>query len=304
MPFAIPPGHDGLSRHVFSRFRSLIVSRAIDLFDANAFDAWRRNFHTDEEQYFAAQMLCAAVIRTRDMNNSSYRQIVDVILPMLLRDAGLWNFGYVDEMEQALAQGRPSLPIRFMPVDGQRLDSRPGNSGDAVVRGFGLRGRIGDGYIVRADDAAAWRHPPRLLVLLDDLLGTGTQFQSFSAKYGLARLPQDTICVYVPLIASPAGLAHVATTCPRVVLRPVETLQPTAPFFSDSPSNRGVWLRDGTNRTADVRTFYRDLMKSRRVSAESKYSLALTVLLPDRPPNNTLKAYWSGDGDWVPLLRR
>lgn len=302
MAFAVPVGHEGLSRQVFSKFRNLVVNNIIDVVTPTQFDAWKRNFASDEEQYLAAQLLSAAVIRTRRMNQSAYRQIVETILPALLREAGLWAFASVEAMEVEIARRVPSLSIRFMPVDGQQLDARPGNSADTILREFGIHARVGDGHFVRADDAAAWRNPPSLLVFLDDLLGTGTQFKNFAHRYGLANLPAITRCIYVPLLATQAGVRAVTGAYPNVSVRPVETLLDHSGFFS--PAQPGIWARDNVNTVHDAKRFYSDLMRARGVSAEGQYSLELTVLLPDRPPNNTLKVYWSDGGQWIPLLRR
>ena len=304
MPFSVPQDHADLSRQVFSRFRSLVNNYAIDIVTATEFDAWRRNFDSDEEKYLAAQMLSAAVIRTQRMNKSGYRQILEAILPSLLRDAGLWNFDYIDEMEAKLSDRTAPISVRFMPVDGQRLDDRPGNSGDAVLREFGQLARIADRYFVRADDAEIWQNPPDLLIFLDDLLGTGSQFTRFATNYGVANLPATTLCAYVPLMAARQGKDAVAQAHPRVTISPVETLQTSAAFFSESASTPGIWARDGHNSVRDVRDFYQNLMTDRRVGLESRHSLELTVLLPGRPPNNTLKAYWFGNDQWAPLLRR
>lgn len=304
MPFSVPEDHASLSRQVFGRFRSLVINNAIDIVTPTEFDAWRRNFESDEEQYLAAQMLSAAIIRTQRMNKSGYRQILEVILPSLLREAGLWNFDYIDEMEAKLGDQAAPIPVRFMPVDGQRLDNRPGNSGDAVLREFGQLARIADRYFVRADDADIWQNPPALLIFLDDLLGTGCQFSRFATNYNVANLPENTRSAYVPLMAAQQGKDAVTQAHPTVTIRSVETLQVSAAFFSESAATPGVWARDGHNSVEDVRTFYSNLMTDRGVGVESRHSLELTVLLPGRPPNNTLKAYWSGNDQWTPLLRR
>lgn len=302
MAFAVPAGYEGLSRQVFLKFRNLVVNNVIDVVTPTQFDAWRRNFGSDEEQYLAAQLLSAAVIRTRRMNQSAYRQIIETILPALLRECGMWHFDYVDAMETEFSRRVPSLSVRFMPVDGNQLDARPGNSADTILREFGIHARVGDGYFVRSDDATAWRNPPALLIFLDDLLGTGTQFRNFVRLYGVANLSATTRCVYIPLLATQSGIRAVTNAFPSISVRPVETLLEHSGFFSSAQP--GIWARDNVNIVDDARRFYRDLMRARGVSAEGQYSLELTVLLPDRPPNNTLKVYWSDGGQWIPLLRR
>lgn len=306
MAFAVPEGHEDLSRQVFQRFRSLVTAGAIDIVTVTAFDTWVRNFGSDEERYLAAQLLSASVIRTDRMKKSSYRQIIEVIVPELLRSSGLWNFRCIGAMEQAFrtpAQAQ-HMSVRFMAVDGARIDARPGNSGETTLREFGIEARMADPFFVRADGRNAFRQPPRLLILLDDLLGTGTQIDRFARQYRIAELPETTRCVYVPLFATQAGMATTHRTHPKIEVKPVETLGPASAFFSESQRTPGAWGRDHHNEVAAARRFYQELMRAKNVGAEGPHSLELTVLLPRRSPNNTLKAYWGESPTWQPLIPR
>lgn len=305
MAFGVPAGHERLSDEVFNRFRSLALKKVIDIVSATTFDAWWRNFPSPEEQYLAAQLLSAAVIRTEQMKRSSCRQVVEMILPSLLRSAGGWNYGCIGEMEQALERHRGTpVPVKFMPVDGSRLDARPGNSGDATVRQFGISARVADRYFVRADDDSIWADPPPLLVLLDDLLGTGSQFDKFAREYRLGELPAETMCVYIPWLATTRGIARAAERHPRVKVWPVEVLDEAAGFFSGALDEPRLWGRDRYNTCTDARDFYEDLMRRRGVRPEGPYGMELTVLLPGRAPNNTLRAFWHENDQWKALLRR
>ncbi|MBD9471253.1 hypothetical protein [Pseudoxanthomonas sp. PXM01] len=306
MAFEVPGGYEGLSRQVFQRFRSLVAVGAIDIVTPTAFDAWTRNFNSEEEKYLAAQMLSASVIRTDRMKKSSYRQIIEVIIPDLLRSSGLWNFRCIGAMEDTfrLPAQAQQASVRFMPVDGRRIDARPGNSGESILREFGIQARIADPFFVRADSPNAWRNPPRLLILLDDLLGTGTQINRFARAYNIANLPATTECIYVPLLATESGIQATEAQNPRIQVRPVETLGGSSAFFSESVTTPGAWGRDHYNSANDARRFYQELIRAKALGAEGTHSLELTVLLPGRPPNNTLKAYWAESDQWTPLLRR
>ena len=306
MAFAVPADHADVARQVFNKFRNLVACRAIDLVTTTAIDAWRRNFGSAEEEYLAAHLLSSSVIRTERMKQSSYRRIIEMIIPDVLRSAGLWNFPCVESMELAFRpNARPTqIPLRFMPVDGQHLDQRPGNSGDSILREFGIHARVGDPYFIRADAPDAWDNPPAVLILLDDLLGTGAQFDRFATAYRLAELSATTQCVYVPLLAAVRGIETIEAKHPRIDVRPVEVLAPSSQFFSESTTSPGIWARDNHNTAADARQFYEALMQARGVGREGQHSLELTVLLPGRTPNSTLKAYWAEHATWTPLLRR
>lgn len=304
MPLTVPSGHEDLSRQVFRRFRSLVVDQVIDIISPTDLDCWLRNFETPPAQYLAAQLLSAAVVRTNKMITSSYRHIAGVLLPDLMRSAGRWNFDCVEDFAFALHAKNPSLPLRIMPVDGIRIDRRPGNSAETVVRNFSIAARVGDGYLWRADDLNAWKPFPGLLVLIDDLLGTGRQFTGFAEKYDLKNLPPETHCVYIPLLATVKGMDAVRRKFPNVELRPVETLHENAGFFSGMPDGSGLWVRDKANTVGDVRALYEKILRDKQVPKESPYTLELSVLLPGRTPNNSLRAYWNSTGQWRPLMPR
>lgn len=300
----VPEGHEDLSRHVFQRFRSLVVNQVIDIISPNDLDGWRRNFSTPEGQYLAAQMLSAAVIRTPKMINSSYQHISEIILPDLMRAAGIWKFSCIEDFTTALRSKQALAPLKIMPVDGIRIDRRPGNSAETVLRNFSIATRTGDGYLWRADDPNSWTHTTKLLVFIDDLLGTGRQFSKFAEAYDLKSLPPDTMCVYVPLLATTKGISAVRKSCPNVDLRPVEVLRAESGFFTEAADGSGLWIRDNVNKANDVRALYRQLTLEKQVPRESRFSMDLTVLLPGRTPNNSLRAYWDASGKWRPLIPR
>lgn len=304
MAFEIPEYYEGFSRDVKIKFRSLVLNRIIDSIDLSNFDAWWINFTTDEERYFAAQLLSAAIIRTQQMHKSSYRQIVEVILPDLLRKVDAWQFRCLEDFESSLSNRTLPASVRFMPVDGAKIDKRPGNSGDTVIRSFGLSAGTHDDYLLRADENDSWTNLPRLLVFIDDLLGTGTQFSNFANAYRIEQIPDQTLCVYVPLLATTQGMQSITEKFPRVEIRPVEILTRSAGFFSGLDEQPEVWARDRKNTVEEVKRFYRDMMTKREIGPESHYTLELSVLLNERSPNNSLKAYWTTQGRWHPLLPR
>lgn len=305
MAFHIPEGRDGFYERVIHRFYGLIRGRVVDVVTETDVARWLTNFTTPEARYLAAHLLNAATVRTNKMNESGLQNIAEVIVPQLLKDANLWGYRSIEHFEETLGSRQVLASIRFMPVDGIKLDRVPGNSGDAIARRLRSAIRIGEGYMIRADDSAAWtRKRIGLTVFIDDLLGRGTQFCNFVARYGFNDYARENRCVYVPLLASRGGLNHVADTYPDISVHPVEILEQTAGFFTEDPDRAGIWIRDRANTCADVRMFYASLMQQARVGPEMIHGLELTLLLPDRSPNNALKAIWSEDGRWQPLKRR
>lgn len=304
MAFRIPEGHEGLFDRVRQQFDSLVRAHILgDVLSPTDLTRWLGNFTTPEEQYLAAKLLQSSVIRSWKMIDSSLRQVIDIVAPHYLRRFGLHNVTCLEKFERELQKDLAPLPIRFMGVDGERIDVAAGNSGDAVLRQFGSQFQIGEGYRLRADRPASFQHDrPMLLILLDDLLGTGTQISRFITRYGLDPAPPNMHLVYVPLLATSEGVANVQRDHPSLHICPIEELDATSKFFHSKED--GLWSRDETNRATEVQEFYRALMTTRKVPKETEYSLELCAVLPQRCPNNTLRAYWFRSESWLPLKAR
>lgn len=306
MAFRIPPGEEGFFKRVIVRFRTLISCGVIDVVTITDLDRWLTNFETDEERYFAAHLLNAATVRSLAMVESALQTVAEVIVPQHMREIGRWDHPSIESFERRLAAQAIIESIRFMPVDGMKLDKQAGNSGDATARAFRLATTVNERYLIRADDTDAWRGRRRigLLVLLDDVVGSGKQFSSFVRAYDLASYAAENACVYVPLLACRSGVEHLHETCPGIPVRPVEVLEESARFFSSVADDGALWARDERNTCTDARDFYDAMMTRTGAGRESQHGLDLTLLLHHRTPNNALRAIWSNEGRWRALKRR
>ncbi len=294
MTFVVPSGQERFFDRVRQQFDSLIRANVImDVFTETELARWVSQFRTNEERYLAAHLLNSAVIRSSRMVESSLRQIIDLIAPTCLRELGLHDVTCIDTFHDDLKRDKPRLPVRFMAVDGARLDSAAGNSGDSVLRKFGVSFQIGDGYRLRSDDPSSFQpSEPLLIVLVDDVLGTGSQFIRFIDRYQLNPSPGNVHLLYAPLLATSAGLDEVRKNVQDFRIWPIEVLGPSADFFFGLPDSPDVWSRDGSNQLVDVCSFYEQMMDTRGVPRETRYSQNLTVIMHDRCPNNTLRVYW------------
>ena len=306
MSFAVPEGEEDLAERVVRQFRTLVNANVIgDVFSATELARWFGNFQGAEQRYLAARLLQSAIIRSWRMIDGSLRQIVDIVVPPHLRALGLHEVDCLDTFERELQRDRPQVPVRFMGVDGERIDTAAGNSGDAVLRRFGTQFQIGEGFRLRADRPASFTsEQPLLLVLLDDLLGTGTQISRFASRYSLQPAPANIHILYIPLLATREGVERAARDCPSITVHPIESLSDSARFFHPLAALPAKWSRDGTNSVADTREFYAQLMTERGIGSEGTFSLELTAMMPERCPNNTLRAYWERRPQWHPLKAR
>lgn len=265
--------------------------------------SWLGNFSTDEDQYLAAHLLDALIYRTDAMLDSTSQHVIEMVLPDELKRLGLYNSNSVDQFIEQLVSGDELLGIRFVAVDGS-FEQTPGKSGAQLIRQFYRATKVNKKLLVRPENISKLNNGVKTLVFLDDCLGTGSQFSRFCDYYKLKQLSDKFSLIYLPFVAHSTGLRTLKTGYPFLNLAPVEKLSNENNFFSESKSSKGIWLRDGKNSISDVKKHYRSLLKSKGASGESEYCLNLSLGFYFSTPNNTLKAYFSDQGNWKGLLVR
>ena len=265
---------------------------------------WQGNFATDEEHYLAAHLLDALIFRTDPMVDSTSQHVVEMVLPKILAENGLYVSSDIDAFVKSLADGDVGLGLRFVAVDGNQLAPTPGKSGAQLIRHFSRAANINRNLLLRPENMELLQDDVRVLVFLDDCVGTGTQFGKFSTAYKLEDLAKQHCLIYIPFVAHLKGLKKLNHKYPFLHVTPVEVLGPQSNFFAESLLNSGVWARDSSNSVADVKAFYSELMARKGVTPEPSFSLNLSLGFSFSTPNNTLKAYFSNQGMWKRLLVR
>lgn len=300
------------SSRVRRQFEMLIRNGVITGIDFKSLQAWWLNFETSEEQYLAAHLLDSLVYRTESMLQSSSRHIVHMILPNILENTGKKRWSDLSDFLSRMRAGDKTLRLRIGSVDGNFENTRGvvtkpvAKSGPALLRLFKRATDVDDGMLLSSDSIRSLRLDQcDALILLDDCLGTGTQFESFARAYQLERQPEQRAVIYIPYVAHAKGIAHLKERCPRVHVAPVETLGDGADFFNGHKDDQALWRRDKTNSVVAARNFYEELLRRKAGSkGEGHYSLNLSLAFHGATPNNSLKAFYTDDAGWRPLFKR
>lgn len=307
--FVVPAKRERDWTRVYRRFEKLMRNGIINDLDFATLRTWKKNFDGPEQEYLAAHLLDSLIYRSERMLQSSSDHVIHMVLPNALIACQKMRGVSLDDFLQKIRRGDEGLRLRFVPVDGTyrnrggSLFTPVGKSGPTLMRLFGHQVRVHDHLLTRPEDIASLDKDVEVLVFVDDCLGTGGQFVKFARAYDLTKQPKDRALIYIPFIAHARGIRHIGSL-KRFSVHPVETLGREADFFAGHKDDTTLWHRDKTNTVADVKAFYADLMKARRVSPEGPYSLSLSLVFHSKPPNNSLKAFWSTQGDWQPLFRR
>lgn len=302
MAFHVPDKNYGLFQDVVERFRVLLKQRVITGIDETTLDCWLGNFHTDEEQYFAACVLGRLIYRSQAMIDSSIDHLLHCMLPTFLRQYDLFPFADIESFLSTLQTKDSSYPVRFVGVDGSKA-SDTGKSGALIIRWFKQHARIDKSLTCRPDKLHELPGKIQCLVFVDDTLGTGKQFDDFAKEHGLAEKTHIRM-VYCPLVAHEEGLRKLREKCPWLTVLPVEVLDGRHQFFCESPEKPGLWKIDDCNTVADAKAFYQQLTKRRGIPSSTKFSLDLVLGFEHSTPNNTLSLLWASSDDWEKLLKR
>ena len=302
MTFSVPEKHYSLYHEVQQRFRVLLKKRVVTGIDEETLDCWLANFTTEEERYFAACVLGRLTFRSKSMIESSIDQLLHCVLPTYLRQKGLFPHADIDSFLSSIQRDDPTHSIRFVGVDGSK-ENDTGKSGVVMIRHYKRRAGIHKGITSRPD--ALDRLPPHVncLVFIDDMLGTGRQFDTFAKTHALAE--KSTIhMVYCPLVAFHDGLSALSKSCPWLTVLPLEVLTERHQFFCESTQTPGIWAVDETNTVADARGFYDRLTTKRGIPKSTRHGLDLLLGFEDATPNNSLSVLWASSESWATLLTR
>lgn len=302
MSFTVPPKHAGLFDEVETRFRLLLSKQVVTGISELQFDKWLTNFQTEEDRYLGARLLQNLTFRSEPMVGSAIAHILQCILPGELRRLGV-ELASVDELQASLAQGGREHPVRFVEVDDPR-GKQPGKSGPVIMRELHRLGGIANSLMCRANDIDNLPATVKILVFVDDMLGTGTQFKTYAERNGLQRQALRRGLLYCPLAAYVDGLKLLADECAWLKVCPVEEFGHEHRFFRAKPDEPSIWATDGTNAVADVQAHMKKMCDRGGIPKSSRYALELLIGFHHATPNNTLPIMYAQTATWHHLLIR
>lgn len=303
MAFHIPADRAEFFYEIEKRFRLLLHKGVITGIDQLRLNTWLANFPLPEDKYMAAHILSGLTYRSDAMVCSSFRHLVHCELPAVLRKRANLNYPDLDAFDAALTGGDASSPLRFVAVDGT-FEQTPGKSGAVVIRKFRQHLGVAKALLCRPETLGTLPKTVRALVFIDDMLGTGRQFETFAKHYKLEEHAKTRALIYCPLLAYDEGIGNVREALPWLEIHPVETLGARHRFFRPCATNAALWGGDCVNTVADVQAYMADLCQRSGLPTKTKHSLDLTVSFEHAVPNNSLPMLSIRTAHWNPLFDR
>lgn len=260
---------------------------------------WLKNFETDHEKFIAALIIYRIIYRNNDSMLSMYYYIIDIILPNVLADLG-FELPHLDELHKRLNRGE-ALPFKFSTIE--NVDDQTGKSGNTILRDFARYGGFHKRFKISSERLSDIdRETCKVVVLFDDIMGTGEQFTSYLEKYH--HNTKGLTLIYTPLSATRSAIDsfnHEKFT--NVKIAPVEILDERYNFFDKKFMPKIAESIDNKK----LREIYIDLIKHK---TKLKHNLlgrgdqALTYIFSVSTPNNTLPILWYSDDQWHGLVPR
>lgn len=301
--FRMPKDADTFSDLVLDRCRSLINTGIWAGVDGARLETWHASFETDLDRYFGSCLLDALIFRSPDQTRALMEQLFQRSIPDHIR-RHIPTKGPSADWYDILRQDQSTEPgIRLVPVI--RPSDPPTKSGPTLAREYRRHLQLDERWMIWPEDIPkAVGSGVRVLIFVDDMLGTGSQFMSFFRQFDLHKLPQDVYLVYAPLVAHAKGLARLRMRLPHVHLLSAERLDEHCGVFAASSQ----CFDDGVNTPNLARAHYSDFLLRRSLNFGSTQmgfgQLALAYSFAHATPNNSLPLFWANRTTWPALFER
>lgn len=303
-PFSLPPDGEVFTNDILERAEELINAGIWEGLDGVRVRTWMQNFETAEEQYFAACVLDALIYRPNSQTVAMMEQMLERVLPDLTR-LDPPPRGVVDWSEALRASSKEGdHRIRIVPVI--RDNDPPTKSGPLMARIYRRRLRVNDHWMIWPWQLReAIEKGVKTVLFIDDFLGAGTQFVSFTQVFKIGEILKDVYAVYAPLVAHSQGIKHIRDHLSAVKVCAVEILESRYGLFAPD----SMYFHDGKNSPSCAKRFYEDLIKRRLPDVEERYregwgKLQLAYAFEHAVPNNCLPILWHQTVKWNPLFER
>lgn len=230
----LPDNSDLFKNKVTDKIRTYCDTK-IWPYEYDQFAAWLSNFDCEIEEYLALQILDNLFVRSKDMAKASYSRLLDGNVRQHLIEHTSVEVGSIQTWKKTLSNGGLSSKLRMAPIK-----IGDGGSGNTVYRMLSAEVDT-KRYSLEKSGVT-----PEVIILIDDIIGSGTQFIEFAAKIDLTEILKNTHVLYCPLIGFEVGVSNIQQRYPKLHILPAEyVFESDCLFFGN----------DDTNTMADVKAF-------------------------------------------------
>ena len=238
---------------VAQRCENLIGSGIWSGLEVQQLRAWLTNFVTPLEHYFAIRILDHLIYRSDSQTVALINQLFQRCLPELLIQTNIQPSATTSVIEAL--QTKTQSPIRIVPVVDE--NDPPTKSGPTVSRLIKRALNLQDDWIIFPNQIGSECHrEARIIVFVDDFLGTGYQFSKFFRSLKVRQSLSGKTLIYTPLIAHKRGIDQLRRKTPEVKVTFAEQMDDTYNLF-------GAARSDGVNSSTEMYKFYNEYLRKK-----------------------------------------
>lgn len=303
----LPDEHEEIIDRVLEKCRTLINLNYWNNIEIVELMLWLKNFNNGEERYLACAILDSIIFRNKESIYALSSQLFHIVLPQILDEKKILKIKCIESWESNLlsTDSRNLVPIRFTTIEG--TDHRTAKSGQVLLREI-QRSFFDKNLILSiktiSDEAFIQRATSKVkaIVIIDDILASGTQFNTFIEKYALDKLPFHFI--FCPFAGISSSISNINNKYSNIHIEPIELLGDENKFFSKE--NKLLNLIND-NGFIEFKKLYLEICKRDNINKNGALGFGdqeLTYIFSDSTPNNNLSILTHRNSTWKNLFKR
>lgn len=270
---------------------------------------WLNNFEIETHEYLALRILDSIIFRTDHMLEMTYKRLLATVIRHDVCNYHEQRPIAIDEWFSLLSntpkRGSLTSKLKLSPIistgDGAE------NSSGAVIRRLN-GGIVNEKYNLPHQNRDLQSLTDKVILLVDDFVGSGEQFNKYSDSVDLESLSKTNLIIYAPFIALKSGLNTIINKNSKVLIRPGEILDDSQSIFSGSVDD---WFHDDRiNKIENALNCYNEIKEHYGFYSSSwlgKNDSALSLVFEWGCPNQTLTLLYATNSkrdNWTPFYRR
>ena len=284
---------------IIEQSKKLIMIGYWDNVKVSALQRWLDNFKNEKEKYLAASVLSELIYRNRNTVTSMGYNIFSIILPQVLEELDIYHVDDIDQWMHDINSPKNAryLPFRTSVIN--NVDSKVTKSGD-LIHTFLQRDFFDKNLGVKVENLKSVPHTTKAIVFFDDMLGSGTQIDTFMKEPKIDELGKKII--FIPFAAIRESAIKIQAKYNNLHIRPVEYLDDNHRFFRETN-----WRinRENFYSHKDFLKLYEDMCdKNSIINPLGFGELGLSYILTNSTPNNNLSFLWFENEGWNRLFKR
>lgn len=267
---------------------------------------WLANFKDNKEhQYLAYEMLDSVTHRNKCSVEAAYSRFIVSDFRRLAIDGGYSDYLNIDDWVDKLSgrKGFDGDSIRLAPVS---FETDAGDSSQSVIRLLNSKLAHENKKLI-IDENTHESTKDKLILLVDDFLGSGSQFKKYAKKMNLESLCENNRVVYAPAMGMKKGVDKINGKWGLDVI-PLETITESHSIFYGDASDQ--FRNNNKNTIKEALECYEDMRSTYNYKGSYwfGYKTAKLIISFDWGcPNQTLGVFWDHknfDCEWNNLLTR